>query len=607
MRQDSSDKGKEVIQCHECRGFGHIASQCANTLMKKKAMVTSFSDSDTGETVPSQSELPAEDLSDSDDEELTQESLAQTYKDLYEKWLLLIKVNKKLNDTVASVWQEVEILLTQKVELECTVDSLNTQLDEMKQERTRLLAQNVDLMGIVSTLKLDMEKDRETHPVGMAGLRKTITDLKRKEVFQLRRVEQLELQLESERINHTDTKKELNHLKQSARMLNSGTEDLNDILRSQRMESGHRGLGFTEEGTSKGTILVKAQQVTDQLPEHKVEQSKGKNRADHKETHGTPSGIKTRRSPVQNCDYSLVKQRIDQRTCWYCHQMGHIKLKCRLFLAERRALQQRTTSRQKQVWVQKVDQTVCMVAYSSIYTAQDSWHLDSGCSAHMTGNSQYLTHIRPVEQMWLVTFGDGGKGQVIGCGTLMVPDLPALKNTLLVKGLTRNLISISQLCDDGHYVSFSSYSFLVIDKNGDTLMKGRRDVNNCYTIGMGLMGSMKDENHGKRPVALTCANAQHRFLRGGVDKTLHTRSDWGCAQIHVDNCLRKLLNHQVSQLRKEFVQCPQKYAWSRTRKYEYEGHQKMINLRHTKTFVNPYGRLWSGTPRSPVGLCGVNH
>ncbi|CAM8926144.1 unnamed protein product [Rhodiola kirilowii] len=374
MRQDSSDKGKEEIQCHECRGFGHIASQCANTLMKKKAMVASFSDSEsdeekggettnfvafvttlgecssTGETVPSQSELPAEYPSDSDDEELTQESLAQTYKDLYEKWLLLIKVNKKLNDTVASVtiekdsvWQEVEILLTQKVELECTVDSLNTQLVEMKQERTSLLAQNVDLMGTISTLKLDMEKDRETHLVGMTGLRKTITDLKRKEVFQLRRIEQLELQLESERMDHADTEKELNHLKQSVRMLNSGTKDLNDILWSQRMESGHRGLGFTEEGTSNGTTLVKAQHVTEQRSEQKVKQSRGKNLA--VKSPSTPNDGKTRRTPIQRRDFSPVKQRREWRTCWYCNQMGHIKLKRRLFLAERRAFQQRTIPR----------------------------------------------------------------------------------------------------------------------------------------------------------------------------------------------------------------------------------------------------------------------
>ncbi|CAM8885325.1 unnamed protein product [Rhodiola kirilowii] len=34
-RQDSSEKGKE-IQCHECKGFGHIQAECANTLKKKK-------------------------------------------------------------------------------------------------------------------------------------------------------------------------------------------------------------------------------------------------------------------------------------------------------------------------------------------------------------------------------------------------------------------------------------------------------------------------------------------------------------------------------------------------------------------------------------------
>ncbi|CAM8908109.1 unnamed protein product [Rhodiola kirilowii] len=379
VKQDSSDKGKEEIQCHECRGFGHIASQCANTLMKKKAMVTSFSDSEsdeekeggettnfvafvttlgecsnTSETVPSQLELPAEDLSDSDNEELTQESLAQIYKDLYEKWLLLIKINKNLNDTVASVtiekdkvWQEVEILLTQKVELEGTVDSLNTQLAEMKQERLCLLAKKIELMGTVSSLKVDMERDRDNHPVGMAGLRKTITDLKRKEVFQLRRIEQLELQLESEKMDHSDTKKELNHLKQSVRMLNSGTNNLNDIFRSQRMESGHRGLGFTKEGTSKGTTFAKAQQVSKQLPEQKVRRSKGRNLADHRKTHSTPSGGKTHETPVQRRDFSPVKQRGEWRTCWYCHQMGHIKLQCRLFLAERRAYQHQTVPRQK--------------------------------------------------------------------------------------------------------------------------------------------------------------------------------------------------------------------------------------------------------------------
>ncbi|CAM8905243.1 unnamed protein product [Rhodiola kirilowii] len=338
-RQDSSDRRKEEIQCHECRGFGHIASQCANTLMKKKAMVASFSDSESDEEkggtttnfvafASTLEELLAEDLSDSDGEELTQESLAETYKDLYEKWLLLIKVNKKLNDTVASittekdkVWEEVEILVTQKAELEGTVTSLNSQLADMKQERLCLLAQKTKLLGTISSLKVDIEKDRETHPVGMTGLRKVISDLKRKEVFQHRKIEQLELQLESEKMDREVAEKELTHFKQSVRMLNSGSENLDEILNAQRMEAGRRGLGFVGKRSSKDTMCVKAESVSEQLPEQKV-----------------------RKHPRQKVDLSQDKSRTtylssnqkkDLLTCWYCYQMRHIRRQCRLFLAER--------------------------------------------------------------------------------------------------------------------------------------------------------------------------------------------------------------------------------------------------------------------------------
>ncbi|CAM8957075.1 unnamed protein product [Rhodiola kirilowii] len=201
-RQDSSEKGKE-IQCRECRGFGHIQAECANTLQKKKAMVANLSDNEsddeeegdettnfvafvatTGECSKSSKSMPpqfkhsADDSSDSDDEELTRET-SENLQELYEKWLLVINLNKKLTDTIAStsiekdkMWQEVEILVTQKVELQGKVDLLNTQLTEMKQERSSLLAQKTELLATVSSLKVEMEKDRDTHPVGMAGLKK---------------------------------------------------------------------------------------------------------------------------------------------------------------------------------------------------------------------------------------------------------------------------------------------------------------------------------------------------------------------------------------------------------------------------------------------------
>ncbi|CAM8987614.1 unnamed protein product [Rhodiola kirilowii] len=133
---------------------------------------------------------------------------------------------------------------------------------------------------------------------------------------------------------------------------------------------------------------------------------------------------------------------------------------------------------------------VCMVAFSSSsHMEKDRWYFDSGCSAHMTGDPRFLMKIQPVIKKQFVTFGDGGKGQVIGCGTLKVPDLPVLEDTLLVEGLKVNLISISQLCDGGYHVKFTHKSCQVLDKDGGILMKGSRAANNCYLIGSDGTGS----------------------------------------------------------------------------------------------------------------------
>ncbi|CAM8995160.1 unnamed protein product [Rhodiola kirilowii] len=101
----------------------------------------------------------------------------------------------------------------------------------------------------------------------------------------------------------------------------------------------------------------------------------------------------------------------------------------------------------------------------------------------MTGDPRFLMKIQPVIKKQFVTFGDGGKGQVIGCGTLKVLDLAFLEDTLLVEGLKVNLISISQLGDGGYHVKFTHNSCQVSTKRGGILMKGSRAANNCYLIG----------------------------------------------------------------------------------------------------------------------------
>ncbi|CAM8902326.1 unnamed protein product [Rhodiola kirilowii] len=211
------------------------------------------------------SEQPVDDASSSDDEGLAHETSAETYKELYVKWLLVIGLNKKLTETVASLteendkkWQEVELLGSQKVGHQEEISSLKHEMIGINQERSSLLAQKVELLDTVSVPKAEMKKNREIHPAGLVELRRKNADLSRKEVHLLNKVESLELQIEMERDNHAATMKELSKFKRSAKMLNSGSNNLESILRSQRIEDGHRGLGFNGNSASYKTSSVKA-------------------------------------------------------------------------------------------------------------------------------------------------------------------------------------------------------------------------------------------------------------------------------------------------------------------------------------------------------------
>jgi hypothetical protein len=97
----------------------------------------------------------------------------------------------------------------------------------------------------------------------------------------------------------------------------------------------------------------------------------------------------------------------------------------------------------------------------------------------MTGVEKFLMDLKSYSTS-SVTFGDGVKGEIRGIGSLTNSGLPRLDNVLLVKGLTANLISISQLCDQGMKVNFTESGCLITNEKGDVLMRGVRSKDNCY-------------------------------------------------------------------------------------------------------------------------------
>ncbi|TYK26872.1 F5J5.1 [Cucumis melo var. makuwa] len=121
----------------------------------------------------------------------------------------------------------------------------------------------------------------------------------------------------------------------------------------------------------------------------------------------------------------------------------------------------------------------CNVAFTTVQTHVDAWYFDSGCPRHMTGNRSFFTELEECAS-GLVTFGDGAKEKIIAKGNIDKSNLPCLNEVRYVDGLKANLISISQLCDQGYSVNFNNISCVVTDKNNQVFMSGRREADNCY-------------------------------------------------------------------------------------------------------------------------------
>src|ERR1044072_7918369 len=86
-----------------------------------------------------------------------------------------------------------------------------------------------------------------------------------------------------------------------------------------------------------------------------------------------------------------------------------------------------------------------------------SWYLDSGFSRHMTGERRLFQELE-LKAGGVVGFGGNQKGKIIGSGTIGYGKSSSIKNVLLVEGLMHNLLSISQLADNGYDVLFNQKS-----------------------------------------------------------------------------------------------------------------------------------------------------
>ena len=113
------------------------------------------------------------------------------------------------------------------------------------------------------------------------------------------------------------------------------------------------------------------------------------------------------------------------------------------------------------------DNYVCYTALTTL-KAHDSclWYLDSSCSRHLTGNKALFKTLFE-GKIGTITFGDGSKSVIRSIGTVDTPGLPDFEDVWYFDGLKANLLSISEICDNGLNVLFTKYECEILDGGGD--------------------------------------------------------------------------------------------------------------------------------------------
>ncbi|GKB07987.1 retrovirus-related pol polyprotein from transposon TNT 1-94 [Tanacetum coccineum] len=109
------------------------------------------------------------------------------------------------------------------------------------------------------------------------------------------------------------------------------------------------------------------------------------------------------------------------------------------------------------------------------------WHLDFGCSKHMTGNrSQLMNFVSKF--LGTVRFGNDHIARIMGYGDYQLGNV-TISRVYYVKGLRHNLFSVGQFCDGDLEVSFRKNTCFIRNLEGDDLLFGSHDTN-LYIISL---------------------------------------------------------------------------------------------------------------------------
>jgi hypothetical protein len=212
------------------------------------------------------------------------------------------------------------------------------------------------------------------------------------------------------------------------------------------------------------------------LPQQRLRQPS--NKQSHIINHvitGRRTQVKHNNRYVHNNHYDLL---FNDPECYNCHNYGHIAADYCLRKYNSDLI---STTKNVKVWKKKVDDKCGLVL--SAQRKKNPWYIDSGCSKHMTGDrNKFLT--LSDSKSGNVTFENDAPGKIKGKGIVnLCNGKRKAQDVLLLEDLKHNLLSVSQVCDRGCEVFFTSKDCRIktVD-SGQLVAKGIRKENNVYVL-----------------------------------------------------------------------------------------------------------------------------